>query len=452
MRKRLALLSLAISSIVVIAFLVPLGILVRNQAQNRALSRADVFSQSVAAGLGVAGSVGGVDQITPELAEAVLDAFSHPPGTSIVFNDGIVVGESYAGSPNLSLALGGRALTIAVEGGAEALVPVVTAGVEEDSGTVVVRSFVSSTEMWEGVALAWSLLLALGVILIGIAMAAADRLGRAIVGPVDELSAAARRMGEGDLDTRVEATGPDEIAEVGEAFNFLARRLADLLEAERESVADLSHRLRTPLAALRLQVEMASDREDLAGLTEDVDRLEAAISGMIEEARSPQSAGDHATEADLGTVVEHRAAFWQVLADEQGRATSVVIEPGDHLVSLRSDELGALVDVLIGNIFTHTDEGVGYRIRVRSTTRGLSELIVEDEGSGFPEGALRRGQSSSGSTGLGLDIVARSAERSGGSIRLGTSDGGGARVEVVLGRPSIEPADEEEPVASSPLH
>jgi signal transduction histidine kinase len=433
MRRRLALLALAISSIVVIAFLVPLGILVRNQAQNRALTRAERFSQSVAAGLGVAISVSETAVITPELGKSVLSAFSDPPGTSIFFPTGVNVGEPFEPSTNMDQALAGRALTAAIEGGAEVLVPVVATGLPESGGTIVVRSFVSSEEMSRGVPLAWAMLVGLGLVLIGISLVAADRLGRAIVAPVDELSAAARRMGEGDLSTRVEPSGPDEIAEVGEAFNFLARRLAELLEAERESVADLSHRLRTPLAALRLQVELVGDRDDLAGLAQDLDRLEAAVDHLIEEARSPHRTDGEPVEADLGSVVEHRAAFWQVLADEQGRPTSLVIDPGSHRVALSVAELGALVDVLIGNIFTHTDDGVGYRLRITSTDDGGAELVVEDDGTGFPVGSLRRGQSSSGSTGLGLDIVARSAERSGGGITLGSSPEGGARVSVRFG-------------------
>jgi signal transduction histidine kinase len=454
MRKRLALLALAISSIVVIAFLVPLGILVQNQAQNRALTRAERFSQSVAAGLGVAGSVGGTPAITPELAQSVLNAFSNPdppPGTSVIFSDGTVVGEQSTTSPNLAQAMAGAALTAAIDGGAEVLVPVVTADSPELGGTVVVRSFVSTEEMSEGVTLAWAMLIGLGLVLIGISLAAADRMGRAIVEPVVELSAAARRMGEGDLETRVDPLGPEEIAEVGEAFNFLARRLADLLEAERESIADLSHRLRTPLTALRLQVETVSDREEFAGLIEDIDRLEAAINLMIAEARSPR-APDRPAEANLGAVVDHRAAFWQVLADEQGRATSVVIEPGDHRVAIAEEELGALIDAVIGNVFTHTAEGTGYTIHVSSTPGGFSRLIVDDDGAGFRTSrSLRRGHSSSGSTGLGLDIVARTAERSGGRTVLGRSPGGGARVEIMFGGPRREPADGTARVATSPL-
>lgn len=455
MRKRLALLSLAISSIVVVAFLAPLAILVRNQAQNRALTRAERFSESVASGLRVAASVGDTPTLSPDLANGVLDAFSNPPGTSIYFPDfpggGQVVGAPFEPSPNLDQALEGWAVTAAIPEGAEVLVPVVSN--HPDLGeTIVVRGFVSSAEMWEGVTRAWAMLAGLGIVLIGVSMIAGDRMGRSIVTPVAELSAAARRMGEGDLETRVEPEGPDEIGEVGEAFNFLARRLEELLKAERESVADLSHRLRTPLTALRLQVETVSDQDEIESLLQDIDRLEAAIDGMIAEARSPQRTADEPPDTDLAGVVEHRAAFWQVLADEQGRATSVVVDPGDHRVQVPADELGALVDVLIGNVFTHTDEGVGYMARVRTNAAGFPELNVEDEGSGFPAaGSLRRGHSSTGSTGLGLDIVARTAERAGGAVRLGSSPSGGARVQVVFGKPDRGAAEDTQEVATSPF-
>jgi signal transduction histidine kinase len=187
-------------------------------------------------------------------------------------------------------------------------------------------------------------------------------------------------------------------------------------------------------------------------LLEDIDRLEAAINMMIAEARSPQRTAGQPAEANLGSVVDHRAAFWQVLADEQGRPTSVVVQPGDHRVSVAPDELGALVDVLIGNVFTHTEDGTGYVILVRNAADGSTELIVEDEGDGFPApGSLRRGHSSSGSTGLGLDIVARTAERSGGGIRLGTSPGGGAKVEVVFGRPEAQTVEGTTKAVTSPL-
>jgi signal transduction histidine kinase len=255
-----------------------------------------------------------------------------------------------------------------------------------------------------------------------------------IVRPVTELSEAAHRLGDGDLDVRVEPDGPDEIAEVGEAFNTLAGRLDTLLVAERESVADLSHRLRTPLTALRLQAEMLSDPMESAQLKADIDDLERAVDELIQAARSRTVAESSIETVDLGEVVEHRAGFWRVLAEEQGRTTSVRVEEGDHPVALPRSDLGALVDVLIENVFAHTPEGDGYRIIVRSRGEGGHSLTISDDGPGFADlGVMQRGRSGAGGTGLGLDIVVRTAERTGGGIRIGSSDSGGAEIEAVFG-------------------
>lgn len=433
MRRRLAFLSLAISTLVVVAFLVPLGILVRNQAENRALTRGERFSQSVAASLAVAGSAESGPGVTPDLAEIVIDAFGDPEGTSVIFPDGTVVGTPIEISSNVERAQAGAAFTARIPGGAEVLVPVLVADSPTNDDTVVVRTFVSDEELTEGVLTAWLMLGALSLFLIVVAMIAADRLGQSIVRPVTDLSRAAHRLGSGDLETRVDPAGPAEIAEVGEAFNVLAGRLGDLLEAERESVADLSHRLRTPLTALRLQAETVSDREDSDALLSDVRRMETAVDSMITEARARSSYDQPISVSDLGEIVTHRSAFWQVLADEQGRATAVIVEPGNHLVPAPAHELGALVDVLIENVFTHTPQGIGYQIRVRSLGDGRTEFLVEDAGAGFDGlGVVRRGESTSGSTGLGLDIVAKTADRYGGSFRIGEAQSGGALVGVVF--------------------
>ncbi|MEA2010144.1 MAG: HAMP domain-containing sensor histidine kinase [Actinomycetota bacterium] len=434
MRRRLAFLSLAVSSLVVIAFLIPLGILVRNQAENRALTRGERFSQSIAASLAVAGSSESGPGVTPDLATVVMDAFGDPEGTSVIFPDGTVVGTPTEISDNIERAQAGAAFTARIVGGAEVLVPVLVADSPTTEDTVVVRTFVSDEELTEGVLIAWAMLGALGVFLIVVAIIAADRLGQSIVRPVTDLSRAAHRLGNGDLETRVDPAGPEEIAEVGEAFNILAGRLGDLLEAERESVADLSHQLRTPLTALRLQAETVADREDADALLADVGRMETAVNSMIEEARGRSSYAQPVSVSDLGEIVTHRAAFWQILADEQGRATSVIVEPGDHLVPAPAHELGALIDVLIENVFAHTPQGTGYQIRVRELGDGGTEFVLEDAGSGFGGlGVVRRGESTSGSTGLGLDIVARTAERYGGSFRIGDARSGGALVGIVFG-------------------
>lgn len=168
----------------------------------------------------------------------------------------------------------------------------------------------------------------------------------------------------------------------------------------------------------------------------DVDELERQVDMMIQKARAQTATGSTADSADLGEVVAHRAAFWQVLADEQGRPTSMAIEPGDHPVALQRADLGALIDVLVENIFAHTPAGVGYRLSVRSQSIGQHVLTVADAGPGFDDlGVVRRGESGAGSTGLGLDIVVRTVERTGGGIRIGKSSDGGGEIEVVFGSP-----------------
>jgi signal transduction histidine kinase len=298
---------------------------------------------------------------------------------------------------------------------------------------IVVQAFVPDEELTSGVLAAWAMLGALGLFLIAVAVFAADRLGRSVVRPVTELSDAALRGGEGDLDIRVVPGGPEEIAEVGEAFNLLAGRLDSLLEREREEVADLSHRLRTPLTALRLQAEMISDADERESLKADIRSLEEAVDLMIAQARSKSEPATGRDTIDVGEVVAHRAEFWQVLADEQGRPTSINIEPGLHPVPISRAELGALTDVLIENIFAHTPAGVGYRLSVR-TVAGKCVLSISDDGPGFVDLAVRRrGRSGGGSTGLGLDIVERTAERTGGGMAIGTSRDGGAEVSVTFG-------------------
>ena len=187
--------------------------------------------------------------------------------------------------------------------------------------SVVVDVFVTDAELTQGVFSAWVLLGVLGLVLVLAAVLVADRLGISLIRPIKGLATAAHRMSEGNLEARVEPSEPEEIRDVGEAFNQLANRLDQLLMEERESVADLSHRLRTPMASLRLQVEKVGDIEDRGRVLAQVDRLEQSIDQLIVAARS--GPGSELGRCVLDVVVEDRAAFWRVLAEEQGRALCV---------------------------------------------------------------------------------------------------------------------------------
>ena len=437
MRQRLAVLSLAISTLVVIAFMIPLALLLRNQAENRALSRSETLARAIATSLIVDPDTAEGGETTAALAERVLQVFGAPEEVTVLFAGGEVVGAPVLDTTNTDVAFAeARAFTAFTEGGAEILVPVLSPDTPGQAVFGVVRAFVTEDDLSEGVLAAWAMIGGLGVFLVIVAVVAADRLGRSVVRPVAELSDAALALGGGDLDRRVTPAGPDEIADVGVAFNFLAERLRLLLAEERESVADLSHRLRTPLTAVRLQAETLADREASRGLLNDVDRLEDAVDRLIEEARRPSIESGPAR-SDLGAVVRQRANFWKVLADEQQRPVDIQTSGGRLAVGISAQDLGALVDTLLGNVFAHTDPGTGYRIIASSRGDGRCLLVVEDDGKGFEHAApLKRGESGAGSTGLGLDIALRAAQRTGGTLELGESATGGARVEVTLGPPA----------------
>jgi signal transduction histidine kinase len=160
------------------------------------------------------------------------------------------------------------------------------------------------------------------------------------------------------------------------------------------------------------------------------DRIERAMDQVIELARST-GAGER-SEANLDEVVNRRAAFWALLAEEQGRALSVETGADGALVAVSDDELGVVVDTLIDNVFSHTAPGVGFSIATgRSGTEAW--LQVADEGTGFGDVVPVRGVSGKGSTGLGLDIVGKTAQTAGGSVEIDDRPGGGAVVRVRFG-------------------
>ena len=250
---------------------------------------------------------------------------------------------------------------------------------------------------------------------------------RAISRPTRELTAVARRMQGGDLSRRATPEGPPELRELAVALNHLAGRIDELLVRERESVADLAHRLRTPLTALHLEIEALPDSPEVARLDERARRLEATLSEIIGAMRGEP--GGAAAVVDLRAVAAERLSDWADVAIDGGRELSVTIEPvAPRLVSATADDLEAAFDAILNNALMHTPAEASVEVAV-TEERGEVRFTVDDDGPGFPDGTVAvRGRSSHGSTGLGLDIARRTVEEAGGTIELGTSPLGGARV------------------------
>ena len=423
MRRRLALVFVALAVMLTVGFLVPLGRSVSSQARLRALSGAQSDARGVATALAaVAGSTGDLPGVAE--VEFVLNSFNSSD-LMVLMADGSVIGSGPADAvPVASKATGSMVAKVA--DGALAIVPVTFGGT---GGQLVVTAFVDDDTLRDGVGSSWLILSALGLIVVLGAVPLADRLAVSITRPVQDLSDAAHRWAGGDLEARVVPDGPAEVAESGRAFNQLAERLTDLLAAERERIADLSHRLRTPIAALRLQAETVTDPGERDALIGDIVHLEGEVTALIEDVRQSESA--EATICDLPAVVAQRMGFWRIVASAQHRTVAAEVdETTPLLVNLSAAEVLSVLDNLVQNVLTHTVAGVGFTV---STASDPPRLTISDEGDGLPSTDVFDRGSSSGGSGLGLDIVRRVAEESGGGVTLG--GGPGATIVVRFGEP-----------------
>lgn len=415
MRRRISWLVAATTSAVVLAFVIPLGLLVRTLADDRAIASASQEATSVAV------LVAGVPDLS-QLTDVVRLVAARSRGSiSVLLPGGQLVGNSVvADDAALGRARAGEAFTRINRRGAQVFVPVVTAG-----GTAVVRTTVSRQEMRRGVGAAWLTIGALGLVLLMLSLVAADRLGRRISAPLDDLAGVAHRLRAGDLSTRARARGPWEVVELGTALNRLAERIGELLVAEREAVADLSHRLRTPVTALRLDVEAVQPPEMAQRLREHVDQLARTVDAVVKDARRPVRSTVGRV-CDAAGVVRERAAFWSALAEDQGRTLEVVVPARALMVRIDATDLVDVVDALVDNVFVHTPEGTSLLVALSRDSAGRVRLEVADDGPGLADIDLAaRGRSGSGSSGLGLDIVRRAAIAAGGELHLTTSGEGG---------------------------
>jgi signal transduction histidine kinase len=424
MRLRVILLVLAIGSLILVSFMLPLALLLRTFAAENAVSRATIRAQFIAPLLATVSSrdlllsVERVNQQNP----------SEP--VTIFLPGGQQLGVHEPVSSGVRLAAGGKSFSEQAPGGVAIFVAV--QGLPK--GTAVIRTFVPDSELRRGVIHAWLLLGAVAVGLLALAVIVAAQLSRTLVRPLGNVAMAAEQLAAGDLTARAPVDGPPEIRQVSNGLNRLAARIGELLAHERETLADLSHRLRTPLTALRIDAEsFSADEEVMTRVIGDVDALTQTVNEIIAEARRPAAGGVTAI-CDASAVVRDRAEYWGALAEDQERWMSVEIPPDRLPVRVAEHDLAACIDILLENVFAHTPDGTAFSVRVSPRTAGGAWVVVSDSGPGFshPDPA-RRGLSSVGSTGLGLDIARRIAESSGGSLTLGRSPHGGGAVTIGLG-------------------
>ncbi|MEU0277972.1 HAMP domain-containing sensor histidine kinase [Streptomyces sp. NPDC088147] len=445
MRWALVKVAVAVTVMVVVAFAVPLGLVIKEMARDRAFSNAERQAAAIAPTLSIT-----TDREQLERAIASTNAGAggrmavHVPAAAGPESGRLDIGRGRAAEKDLwTVQRIPRAAMAEVAGGSVLLQPTAIS-----SGQIaIVEIFVPQNEVSKGVTTAWLVLAGVGIALIVGSVAVADRLGVRMVEPAQRLAGAAHALGEGKLGARVPEEGPAELRSAAIAFNSMADQVVGLLANERELAADLSHRLRTPLTVLRLNAASLGEGPAADQTRAAVAQLEREVDTIIRTAREakPQTvAAGPAGGCDVSEVVRERMDFWSALAEDEGRTARVAGIGRPVRIPVVRAELAAALDALLGNVFRHTPEGTAFAVDVHNGEDAVI-VLVSDAGSGIadPKAALARGNSGGreGSTGLGLDIVRRVAESTGGDVRIGRSVLGGTEVRIWIGLDGWRAAD-----------
>lgn len=265
---------------------------------------------------------------------------------------------------------------------------------------------------------ALAVLLGAALAIVALGVGAAVLLARRLARPLERVAGAARRLADGDLAARAPAARIPEVDDVAAALNGAAQRLGDALARERTFSADASHQLRTPLQALRIELEgkqLAGDASpELGAALAQVDRLERVIETLLRAARDvPRPSVATA----VGAAAAEAARRWHGVLAAAGRPLRV--DPG--LDGLRAQAapgvLDEILEVLLSNAARH---GRG-PVTVGGAVAGDWVTVeVRDEGPGLGPGAERlfgrRAAARDGGHGIGLALARALARGEGGEL------------------------------------
>jgi signal transduction histidine kinase len=403
-RRRLVIAIAAVAGAAVILFAVPLGLVLQRSYRDEDLLR--LQRDTIAASRAIDLSAQGGDPVELPRSADALGVYDRSGRR--------VAGRGPATAPPDVLAALRRARPADDAGGGQLVVAVPLLAGERVTGAVrAARSDAAAARDTHG---AWVVLAAIAAGVVAAACLAALLLGRRLAAPLERLAAAARRLGHGDFSVRAPRAGVVEVDAVGAALDATAARLGELIARERAFTTNASHQLRTPLAALRLELEALAlrdgDRDEIAAALAQVDRLQATIETLLAVARDDRRPGEV---ADLARLVDGAEARWRdVLAAEARPLRTRSTAPRPAALASRQ-VVDEILDVLLDNAHVHGSGAVTVTLRELD---GWLALDVADQGSGFadePEQAMLRLPGADGH-GIGLALARELAHAEGGRL------------------------------------
>ena len=445
MARRIVLTVVALISALLVTTVVPLGLLTTGRERDSFQQDTALSARSLAA---VAEENLTDHRVTPTLALSLAHATRR--GDQVwVFNAAgrLVAATGGASAARLPVPQGsvvavqrtGKAVMSEVSDRLLVVAGIRAAALSTPTGVVVLSR--STDELDERLRVLWAWLIAVAAAGLLAGAIVAVTFARWVARPLSDLDAAAQRLGGGALDTRSAAgQGPPEVRRLASTFNTMAGRLEALVHGHRAMMADVSHQLRTPLAALRLRLDLLMQDADqataaeLADAQEEIARLSRLVDGLLAIARA-ENVVVEPVEVSVASVIRDRASAWRPVAEERG----VGLTAGCHgpvRASLGDGHLEQILDNLLANALDAVPSGGHVRVSAGLSGPG-ARITVADDGPGMSpqqqEAAFRRfATSSPGGAGLGLAIVHRLVTSNGGAAALSDTPGGGLTVTIDL--------------------
>jgi signal transduction histidine kinase len=269
--------------------------------------------------------------------------------------------------------------------------------------------------------------MALGILLVSIVLV------RSITAPLRALAEAADRIGIDAAAPEVRQSGPREVRLAATAFNRMQARIRRLIDDRTQTLAAVSHDLKTPITRLRLRAHFVQDDELRRTIEADLDEMEAMIQSTLDFLRG-DATGEEIRTVDVGTIIE---TVCDQLVDG---GHEVVLRAEPHLpLACRPLAIKRALTNIIGNAVTH---GRRARVALARQAEGLV-VTIDDDGPGIPPAELERvfdpfyrldssRSRDTGGTGLGLTVARSIIRAHGGDVRLANRDGGGLTVTITL--------------------
>lgn len=372
MNRRIFRLIMVMTTLTLLGFGIPLGLVVRQLDHDQVMVRLENEATRMALELPNSGI------ITPDILDDLGIRDTHEVG--VYGPDGVIRSGSgpRRADDTVRQALRGQPAHHATGSTLVVALPVV----QSHEVQWVVRTATPSSQLNHRIIRSWLLMLGLAAAILLLAALGALLEARRLSKPVEQLAVSVNRLGDGDFSVRTERTGVPEVDEAAKALDATAERLGVLVERERAFSATASHQLRTPLTGIRIQLENAlqnpdSDhREELTDALGGVDRLETTVGDLIRLTRRPFEQKDP---VEIGALLEAQRASWQVLAHSTDRRLVVDIEADLPTVVCSEAAVRQILEVLVSNAFVH---GAGTVTVSASGHVGGVAIEVTDEGAG----------------------------------------------------------------------